>query len=194
MRHSSNAESPEGQTASVPQILKRASPKFSFGPRDQLSFRRHRSAASRTSTVALLRSSALSWRIGPTGRDAGRGHGEKCGLGTVPARDGHGASRCPASWPAKSRIRAQARRRAKVRRVAVAPNHQHRVMRQCRIRNGRGAEFRVFHDTGGHHQCGGHQGRHGGNTGHLSKHTYSSGRVWPLAIWIRSTQIMSWRN
>ncbi len=38
-------------------------------------------AASNASTVALLRSSAFSWRLAPPGRDADRGQCEKCGLG-----------------------------------------------------------------------------------------------------------------
>ena len=37
-------------------------------------------AASNASTVALLRSSAFSWRLAPPGRDADRGQCKKCGL------------------------------------------------------------------------------------------------------------------
>ena len=39
-------------------------------------------AASKAFTVAPLRFQAFSWRIVPAQTDAGRGHGEKCGLGS----------------------------------------------------------------------------------------------------------------
>lgn len=115
------------------------------------------------------------------------------GSGAVPARNGHGARRCPSGRSAKSRIGAQVRRHVENRRVAIASDHDHRVMRQRRIRYGRGAEFRVLHDTGGRHESGGRQNRQGRKSRHLSKHTYSSGQVWPITEWDRLVAMMSCR-